>query len=261
MKPGIKIKTIERALGLTRDEISNLGDITPTQIVDIKNQLGPFSDWFLGSRDEVKEMHTVLHLYSLGGFSEVWYQSSSEYVGTPTLIEAIDFLTGNNYQSSKGLALNIRAIRAFTSITNYNLRDIGPAGGYIFWKSGNNYLESAPEDITAAVFSNITTALGTTLTAIGTGQANTTAIIGQSSHTSSAAKLCNDLIVGAAEVSLTTEQIEAIAALIPAVDISGKVDKITGKGLSTEDYTTTEKNKLALLGGPVIIPTAWGKYY
>ena len=29
------------------------------------------------------------------------------------------------------------------------------------------------------------------------------------------------------------------------IDISGKVDKISGKGLSTNDYTTTEKNKLA----------------
>ena len=28
-------------------------------------------------------------------------------------------------------------------------------------------------------------------------------------------------------------------------DISGKVDKVTGKGLSTNDYTTTEKNKLS----------------
>lgn len=28
-------------------------------------------------------------------------------------------------------------------------------------------------------------------------------------------------------------------------DISGKVDKVSGKGLSTNDYTTTEKNKLA----------------
>lgn len=27
--------------------------------------------------------------------------------------------------------------------------------------------------------------------------------------------------------------------------LAGKVDKVTGKGLSTEDYTTTEKNKLA----------------
>lgn len=28
------------------------------------------------------------------------------------------------------------------------------------------------------------------------------------------------------------------------IDLSGKVDKVTGKGLSTNDYTTTEKNKL-----------------
>ena len=29
------------------------------------------------------------------------------------------------------------------------------------------------------------------------------------------------------------------------IDLSGKVDKVTGKQLSTEDYTTAEKNKLA----------------
>lgn len=27
--------------------------------------------------------------------------------------------------------------------------------------------------------------------------------------------------------------------------LAGKVDKVDGKGLSTEDYTTAEKNKLA----------------
>lgn len=32
-------------------------------------------------------------------------------------------------------------------------------------------------------------------------------------------------------------------------DISGKVDKVAGKGLSTEDYTTVEKNKLAAITG------------
>ena len=35
----------------------------------------------------------------------------------------------------------------------------------------------------------------------------------------------------------------ALKSEIP--DISGKVDKVSGKGLSTNDYTTTEKNKLA----------------
>lgn len=30
--------------------------------------------------------------------------------------------------------------------------------------------------------------------------------------------------------------------------LAGKVDKVTGKGLSTNDYTTAEKNKLAAFG-------------
>lgn len=34
-----------------------------------------------------------------------------------------------------------------------------------------------------------------------------------------------------------------------------KVDKVTGKGLSTNDYTTTEKNKLSGLNAPVITGT------
>lgn len=41
------------------------------------------------------------------------------------------------------------------------------------------------------------------------------------------------------------ETLTFIASQVEATDISGKVDKIPGKGLSTEDYTTAEKNKLA----------------
>ena len=42
-------------------------------------------------------------------------------------------------------------------------------------------------------------------------------------------------------------------------DISGKVDKETGKGLSTNDYTTTEKNKLAGIasGAEVNVQSDW----
>ena len=42
-------------------------------------------------------------------------------------------------------------------------------------------------------------------------------------------------------------------------DISGKVDKVTGKGLSTNDYTTTEKNKLAGIaaGAEVNVQADW----
>ena len=84
----------------------------------------------------------------------------------------------------------------YVSIPSYNLRDIGQAGGLIFWKSGNNYLEAAPSDQGLSLnWSNINTLIGATAqgTAIGAGQANTTAIINQVGHTDSAAKLCNDI--------------------------------------------------------------------
>lgn len=202
---------------------------TPAQIAEIKAQLRPTNDWFLPSRGELVEMGEELYLHAVGNLLTAKYWSSTENDATTAM--AIHFGGGGDINELKSNALNIRAIRAFTSLTNYNLRDIGPASGWVFWKSGNDYLEAAPEDITAAIFSNITSAIGTTSTALYSGQSNTTAIIAQSGHTNSAAKLCDDLIVGGTEVTLTTEQIEAIAALIPATDISGKVDKVTGYSL------------------------------
>jgi hypothetical protein len=43
---------------------------------------------------------------------------------------------------------------------------------------------------------------------------------------------------------LTSEQLSVIAAQVPPVDISGKVDKILGKSLSTNDYTNEDKQKV-----------------
>lgn len=44
-------------------------------------------------------------------------------------------------------------------------------------------------------------------------------------------------------------------------DLSGKVDKVTGKGLSTNDYTTAEKNKLAGIatGAEVNVQSDWNQ--
>ena len=80
----------------------------------------------------------------------------------------------------------------------------GPAGGWIFYDKGEvsdgwRYLEAAPSDQSGSqAWSNITdVAVGTSAQGIekGTGQANTTAIIGQSGHTASAAKVCDDLSI------------------------------------------------------------------
>lgn len=49
----------------------------------------------------------------------------------------------------------------------------------------------------------------------------------------------DDLTEGATNLYFTAARAQA------AVDISGKVDKVTGKDLSQEDYTTSEKSKLA----------------
>jgi uncharacterized protein (TIGR02145 family) len=165
----------------------------------IKNEphtVQTFDDWFLPSKDELKAMYDELHLYSLGNFDIGSYYFSSSEVSN-TLVHNISFNDGLFYNFNKSLAHWVRACRLFTSVINYNLRDIGPAGGLIFWKSGNDYLEAAPTDQSASqTWSNIDNILiGSTGTAIGTGQANTTAIIGQAGHIDSAAKLCDDLII------------------------------------------------------------------
>lgn len=169
-----------------------------TVIPNISN----YNDWFLPSKDEFSKMR--LNLYSgtdengvvyapIGGLTNNYYWCSTEI----TFIGA--YCINNDdagwWNLSKNTSHYVRAIRAFTSTTNYTLRDIGPAGGYVFYKSGNNYLEAAPSDqSTGSVYSNIINAVcGAAGTAIGTGQANTTAIINQALHTDSAAKLCNDL--------------------------------------------------------------------
>ena len=53
----------------------------------------------------------------------------------------------------------------------------------------------------------------------------------------------------------------AISNGVISVDLSSKVDKVSGKGLSTNDYTTAEKNKLAGLANytlPIASSTALG---
>jgi hypothetical protein len=77
----------------------------------------------------------------------------------------------------------------------YSVRDTGPAGGLVFYANGVNYMETAIFDQSISqAWSNITVGVvGSTGTAVGTGQVNTTAIINQVGHTDSAAKLCNDI--------------------------------------------------------------------
>jgi len=88
----------------------------------------------------------------------------------------------------------------------YDLRDIGPAGGYIFYDKGSysdgwRYLEAAPASTewTAKRWGRYGTWIGATETGIGTGQSNTTIIVNwlnENSETGKAAQLCDALVYG-----------------------------------------------------------------
>jgi uncharacterized protein (TIGR02145 family) len=152
------------------------------------------SDWFLPSKDELNEIYTELHLFGVGNYPHNYYATSSEIAFDSTWNQR--FVDGAQSNDLKTGHLYYIPCRSFTSLTNYNLRDSGPAGGYIFWKSGDNYLEAWPTFFTdeGVMWSNVTDVLiGTTSTAIGTGQANTTVIINQIGHINSTAKLCDDI--------------------------------------------------------------------
>ena len=88
----------------------------------------------------------------------------------------------------------------------YAIGDTGPAGGWIFYDKGSSsdgwrYLEAAPSDQSTFIQwcnSNYVdyVVTGATGIAIGTGQANTTAIVTIQGAGNYAAQLCNDLTVG-----------------------------------------------------------------
>ena len=161
-----------------------------------------FTDWFLPSRDELSAMQTQLYLYGVGGFASGTYWSSTEFISSYAQALALTFsYAGGNYDKSS--LFYVRACRTFTTTSIYALRDLGQAGGLIFHITDNGggsytYYEAAPTDQSSAQeWSNISTAIGASAqgTAIGTGQANTTAVISQAGQTDSAAKLCDDLSV------------------------------------------------------------------
>ena len=217
------------------------------------------NDLYLPSYFEVTAMYTNLKAYGVGGFTEFGYWSSSQGGGFPdTTAYKVQFSDGNGSTVAKTQTHYVRACRTFTSSLVYALRDSGPAGGWIFniTNNGNGtytYLEAAPSDQSSGIaWSNITdTSVGATGTAIGTGQSNTTAIIGQTGHTTSAAKLCDDLVIGRA--------VEASeAGTIQYTPGTNKLQGVSGALVAafTESVTNNVVVAIPVLVPPIIIENA-----
>jgi hypothetical protein len=167
-----------------------------------------YSNWFLPSIGELSIMLYNLHTLAppIGNFNADGYWSSTEVIESSsdqvnTMEKAYTYYAAYSRLKSN-TSCSTRPCRSFVSMVEYNIRDIGPSGGYIFYKlsleSGSYYyLESYIEDISSTEpWSNITNvACGASGSIVGTGAANTLTVINQEGHVSSAAKLCNDLIV------------------------------------------------------------------
>jgi hypothetical protein len=85
----------------------------------------------------------------------------------------------------------------------YAIGDLGPAGGIVFYDKGSyssgwRYMEAAPgnQSVSMVWWNGVSTLIGTTEAAIGTGAANTTEIVASQGNGNYAAQICDSLSVG-----------------------------------------------------------------
>ena len=148
---------------------------------DVINSGTVYADWYLPSKDELVEMFDA---GVLTAGNEYW--SSSEENASQAINVSNALLDQIQNKSSQYKVRQVRQISA----ASYSVGDTGPAGGTIFYVGGGYAYEAAYSDLSDAAWSNVTSAIGTTGTAIGTGSQNTQDIIAQVGHTASAADDC-----------------------------------------------------------------------
>ena len=72
-----------------------------------------YDDWFLPSKDELKQMYTNLKTNGLGGFDSTSYWSSSENTYNANYAWEQDFQIGAQYNSPRDIYCRVRPVRAF----------------------------------------------------------------------------------------------------------------------------------------------------
>jgi len=168
-------------------------DGTPIPIVEDS----VFTDWYLPSKDELQEIYDTLVPAIIPALNDWW--CSSEFDATDAYYMDFEVTSAFGHTNKIGNDIDSYACRTFTAgVGDYSIGDTGEGGGWVFYINGTTYMEVSKTPNGAADhyhWSNIALLVGTG-TAIGTGQANTTAIINQVGHTGSAAKLCDDLSAG-----------------------------------------------------------------
>jgi len=134
-----------------------------------------YTNWYLPSQNELDAMRTNLYDESVGGFTGAGYWSSHQQnAGTGYFY--IDFSTGVAQVNAGFISHRLRAARTITYVAGvYNLRDVGPGGGLIFYVDGATYYEASAADLSASEegSSPFNIDIGTTSPNIGEGKNNT----------------------------------------------------------------------------------------
>ena len=157
------------------------------------------STWFLPSRNELRLMYQELKYFGYGFFDNDNYWCSTEYNYNNAIY--VNFSTGAHLvYAGKSSLFCVRACRTFTGEENdYELRDIGPGGGYIFNivdEGGGDYVyyeAAAANQSDNHIWSDASGEIEDTVSTVGFGMYNSLLIITQSGHTESAAKICIDI--------------------------------------------------------------------
>jgi hypothetical protein len=189
---------------------SSVGTAYGNEVSFVTTSTAPLlHEWFLPSLQE-----TLYMCYWLAGYlplgldyplSEFFFWTSSENNASSAFAE---YAKAPSYPAiGKQNVANMRTmpVRSFVSSTLYNIKDVGPKGGRIFWMNyskttrvsagGSNYayFECYPLPFIniAHEWSNVHNVLVGTAQGANTGKANTLAIVNATA--TSVAKLCYDL--------------------------------------------------------------------
>ncbi len=146
------------------------------------------SGFYLGSDGMIKARNAILYGKFRSGLDET-DTVDARFAAKETI--GVASLQWNNnglndlMLSGEGDVANSYEVKINYATPVYNLRDTGPAGGHIFYKSGTLYYESAPigAEVSKAWGPSEVSMFGAapTSTAFGTGEANTTLFSGADS--------------------------------------------------------------------------------
>jgi hypothetical protein len=200
--------------------------------LDLFDYVNSLTQWHLPSIDELQAMYDNLAAVSLGGFADdLYWTSTEESAGGAYAIHM-----GSNFYGGydKSVIYRVRASKSFTAASGaYAIGDTGPDGGIVYYVDGTTYYECASEDQSAGIaWSNIvdTEALSYG-TAIGTGAGNTTLIVNQAGHTTSAASACRALT--GESLATAGGKLKAIGTDYWASPNTGAVDRVGFAAKST----------------------------